>query len=77
MSRVLVTDGSKRESVATVRSLGKKGIEVTSGEDRSICSSFFSKYAKNRIIYRNPNKNSYLFMQNIYELVKKKTQKCQ
>lgn len=69
--RVLVTDGSKRECIAIVRSLGKKGIDVISGEDRRICCSFFSKYVKNRVIYPNPEKNPFSFMQSIYELVKK------
>lgn len=69
--RVLVTDGSKRESVAIVRSLGKKGIEVTVEEDSRICCSFFSKYVKNRVIYPNPDRKPLSFMQSIYELVKK------
>jgi len=71
MSNVFVTDASKRESLAIVRSLAKKGIEVTAGENRRICCSFFSKYVKNRVIYPNPDKNPFLFIQNIYELVKK------
>ena len=69
--QVFVTDASKRESVAIVRSLGKKGIEVTVGEDRRICCSFFSKYVKNRTIYPNPVRNPLSFVQRIYELVKK------
>ena len=72
MTRVLVTDGSKRESLAIVRSLGKKGIEVTAGEDSRFCCSFFSKYVKNRVIYPNPDKNSSSFIQSTYEIVKKK-----
>ena len=71
MSSIFVTDASKRESLAIVRSLAKKGIEVMAGEDRRICCSFFSKYVKNRVIYPNPDKNPLLFIQNIYELVKK------
>ena len=71
MSSIFVTDASKRESLAIVRSLAKKGIEVTAGEDSRICCSFFSKYVKNRVIYPNPNKNPLLFIQNIYEIVKK------
>ena len=72
MSSIFVTDASKRESLAIVRSLAKKGIEVTAGEDSRICCSFFSKYVKNRVIYPNPDKNPFLFIQNIYELVKKR-----
>ena len=71
MSSVFVTDASKRESLAIVRSLAKKGIKVTAGENRRICCSFFSKYVKNKIIYPNPNRNPRSFMQNIYELVKR------
>ena len=71
MTRTFVTDGNKRESLAIVRSLAKKDIKVTAGENRRICCSFFSKYVKNKIIYPNPDRNPRSFMQNIYELVKK------
>jgi len=71
MSSVFVTDASKRETLAIARSLAKKDIEVTVGEHKRICCSFFSKYVKNRIIYPNPARNPISFMQSIYELVKK------
>lgn len=40
MSRVLVTDGRSKSSVAIVRSLGKKGIEVTASNDEKINPTF-------------------------------------
>lgn len=71
MTCVLVTDASKRETLAIVRSLSKKGIAVTVGEDRKLCCSFFSKYIKNKIIYPNPAENPFSFIKSIYELVKR------
>ena len=52
--RVFITDGHWRKSLAAVRSLGRKGIEVTVGESCRIATSLFSKYCKRRIIYPSP-----------------------
>jgi predicted ATP-grasp superfamily ATP-dependent carboligase len=54
MKKVLVTDGRSRASLAIVRSLGKKGINVTSS-DAFDCPSFYSKYSSNHFIYSLPN----------------------
>ncbi len=51
MGRVFVTDGQWRKTLAVVRSLGKKGIEVTVGENTRFATSLFSKYATKRVIY--------------------------
>ena len=68
MNNVLVTDGRSRASLAIVRSLGKRGIRVISGE-AFICTSFYSKYAT-RLFYPDPDKYPNLFMQKILEVVK-------
>jgi predicted ATP-grasp superfamily ATP-dependent carboligase len=51
MGRVLVTDGHWRKTLALVRSLGRKGIDVTVGERTFLNTSFFSKYCYRRIVY--------------------------
>lgn len=69
MNRVLVTDGRSRASLAIVRSLGKRGIEVTSGEAFG-CSSFYSKYTAKKLVYPAPDKQPELFLKKIIETLK-------
>jgi len=57
MHKVFVTDAGLRNTVAVMRSLGKKGIEVTGGEGSALAMGFYSKYCKKRVIYPSP-KNS-------------------
>jgi predicted ATP-grasp superfamily ATP-dependent carboligase len=52
--RVLVTDGHFRKTLATVRSLGQKGVHVTVGERTFLNTSFFSKYCAKRLVYPSP-----------------------
>ncbi len=54
MPSVLVTDGHFRKTLAAVRSLGCKGIDVTVGERTFLNTSFFSKYCRRRLIYPSP-----------------------
>ena len=51
MSRVLVTDGHWRKTLAAVRSLGKMGVEVTAAESSRVAASLFSKYCHRRLVY--------------------------
>lgn len=71
MSYVLVTDGRSRASLPIIRSLGKKGIKVISGDSRRICSSFFSRYTKKRIVYPDPETHTEEFITYLIEFVKK------
>ena len=57
MPRVFVTDAGCRNTVAVIRSLGKKYIEVTGSEESRFALSLFSKYCKRSLIYPSPNKN--------------------
>lgn len=66
---MLVTDGRSRASLSIVRSLGKKGIKVISGEAFT-CPSFYSRYTSQRILYPDPDKYFDLFIQRIFEVVK-------
>ena len=54
MTRVLVTDGHFRKTLAVVRSLGRKGVRVTVGERTFLNTSFFSKYCTRRLVYPSP-----------------------
>ncbi len=67
---VLVTDAQMRSSLAVIRSLGEKKIEVTAGEDTYWCTGFFSKYSKKIIRYPSPKKEKELFQQAILSEIK-------
>jgi predicted ATP-grasp superfamily ATP-dependent carboligase len=71
MSKVLVTDGRSRASLAIIRALGKRGIKVTIGEAFN-CPSFYSKYSSEKILYPPPDKQPDLFVKHVLKLVKSK-----
>ncbi|MCW3986027.1 MAG: ATP-grasp domain-containing protein [Candidatus Bathyarchaeota archaeon] len=72
MSKVLVTDASKREALAIIRSLGKKGIEVTAADSTCFNIGFLSRYCKHRVLYSPPEKSKTKFVRSMLELVKRK-----
>ncbi|MFC2154233.1 hypothetical protein ACFLRC_01985 [Candidatus Altiarchaeota archaeon] len=51
---VLITDGESHVTLAAVRSLGRGGLEVTSGSPFEHAMSFYSKYCSHRFVYPNP-----------------------
>ncbi|MFH2027905.1 MAG: ATP-grasp domain-containing protein [Nanoarchaeota archaeon] len=55
MEKVFVTNAQLRTSLAVIRSLGRKGIHVTAGDERRIAMSFFSKYCKQKVVYPDPH----------------------
>ena len=71
MPKVFVTDGRSIATIPIVKSLAEKGIEVTCGEEYHACPAFFSRYVKHRIIYPSPEKEPDLFIQKMYDIVKK------
>ncbi len=53
-SEVFVTDGHWRKSLAAVRALGRKGIEVTVGESTRLATAAFSRYCHHAVVYPSP-----------------------
>lgn len=51
---VFVTDAQARTSLAVIRSLGKKGLSVTGGEETRFATGVFSKYCSRTIVYPSP-----------------------
>ncbi len=49
--RVFVTDGNQRKSLAVVRSLGRKGAHVITGEDTASPVAAFSRYCSESLVY--------------------------
>jgi predicted ATP-grasp superfamily ATP-dependent carboligase len=54
-SKVFITDGHWRKSLAAVRALGRKGITVTVGESTRLATAAFSKYCHRAVVYPSPN----------------------
>jgi len=57
----LITDAQMRSSLAVIRSLGKRGIDVTAAEETAFATGFFSKYCKNKFVYPSPKKREAAF----------------
>ena len=75
-TRVLVTDGHFRKTLAVVRSLGRKGVQVTVGERTFLNTSFFSKYCTKRLIYPSPQETPNQFVEFILREIKKNHYDC-
>ena len=71
LSKVLVTDASKREALAIIRSLGKKGIEVTAADSKCFNAGFLSRYCKHRVLYPPPERSKRKFVKSMLGLVKR------
>jgi len=69
--KILVTDAQMRSSLAVIRSLGKKGLDVTAGEETRFATSFFSKYCNQKFVYPSPKSNEKAFVNSIIQLIKK------
>ena len=67
--KVFVTDAQMRSSVAVIRSLGRKGLEVTGGEGTRFTTGFCSKYCKHSVVYPSPKKSQDRFLEYMKELV--------
>jgi predicted ATP-grasp superfamily ATP-dependent carboligase len=73
---VLVTDGHWRKTLALVRSLGRKGIDVTVGERTFLNTSFFSRYCSRRIVYPSPRRYPDQFIDFITKEIKENCYEC-
>lgn len=63
--KVLVLDGRQRSALALVRSLGRRGVSITVGEDGHPCLASVSKYCRNRFTYISPSKGPRPFIDSI------------
>lgn len=59
--------------MAVIRSLGKKGINVTVGEETKFATGFFSKYCTNHIVYPSPLRKREKFIEYLIEQLQKNT----
>ena len=67
---VFVTDGAERTSLAIARSLGKKDIEVHSGESYRFSTTALSKYCTKNFIYPDPQIDCNNFIERLVDILK-------
>jgi len=53
-SRVFISDGHWRKSLAAVRTLGRRGIKVTVGESTRLNTAAFSRHCSRAVVYPSP-----------------------
>jgi predicted ATP-grasp superfamily ATP-dependent carboligase len=70
MPKVLVLDSQMRNSLAIIRSLGKRGFYVDAGEETRFATGFFSRYCADHIVYPSPTKNPEEFTAYLLNTVK-------
>ncbi len=63
MERVLILDGMWNKTLAAVRSLGKRGIYVATGEWTRFATALFSKYCSKKIVYPPPKSSPGKFIE--------------
>jgi len=67
---VYVTDAQMRNSLAVIRSLGKRGIDVTAGEETAFATGFFSRHCAHRQVYPSPCKRPGEFVEHMLKEAK-------
>lgn len=72
MPNVFVTDSQMRSSLAVIRSLGRKGLNVVAGEETRFATGGFSKYCSSRVVYPSPRKDKNQFVDFLLKTVQKK-----
>jgi predicted ATP-grasp superfamily ATP-dependent carboligase len=68
---VLVTGADQRQSLAVIRSLGKKGIKVVAAGPHEQSMGFYSRHAAVTWVYPNPYENPRRFIESLLEAVQK------
>lgn len=73
---MLVTDAHFRSSLAVIRSLGKRNIQITGGSEIEKAIGLHSKYCHKKIIYPNPRTNTAEFLTYLYNIVSENDYEC-
>jgi len=65
----LVLDGNYKSAMATVRSLGRKGVRVICGAERRTAMGLFSKYAAHQFVYPSPIDERENFLKTLTDII--------
>jgi predicted ATP-grasp superfamily ATP-dependent carboligase len=69
--KAFVTDGDERPALAITRSLGRRGISVLVGEERSACLASSSRYCAGHVTYPSPYREPAAFQRFLAEFVER------
>jgi len=67
--KVIITNAEYKHTLAAVRSMGKKGVDVFAASNTKHALSFYSKYCRKSLMYSNPN-NEDQFICDILNIIK-------
>ena len=73
---VIVDKADGAVALAIIRSLGKKGINVTAASSVFPAISFYSKYCKDFFIYTSPEKDKIKYLKDLLSVIKKRNYIC-
>jgi predicted ATP-grasp superfamily ATP-dependent carboligase len=76
VNNVLVVDARLKASLAVIRSLGKKNINITAGSEIKSAIGLYSKYCSKKHLYPNPRMYPQAFIEDLLRMVKNKTYDC-
>ncbi len=69
--RAIITYARAWSALAATRSLGRKGIEVVTGDEHAFAPASFSKYSKASFLYPSPDREPKRFLDTLEEVVRK------
>ena len=69
--RALVDNADGGVALAVIRSLGRRGIDITAASGIPSALSFRSKYCKRKVLYTSPEKDENKFLHEMLEIVKR------
>lgn len=75
-NNILITDGEKRISLSLIRSLGKRGLDITVGAESIYSIGFSSRYCHRRTLYRNPREYPDKFLEYLLKMLNKRKYEC-
>ena len=71
--KAFVTDGDQRPALAVTRSLGRRGISVVVGEERSVSLASSSRFSSRHVTYPSPYRDREAFGRFVVELVERES----
>ncbi|MHC4605402.1 MAG: hypothetical protein ACYTAF_00510, partial [Planctomycetota bacterium] len=68
--KAIITFARGWNALAATRSLGKKGIEVVTGDEYRFAPASFSKYSVDSFLYPNPDREPEAFLDKLEEVIR-------
>jgi predicted ATP-grasp superfamily ATP-dependent carboligase len=69
--RAFITDGAERPALAITRSLGRRGVAVFAGAERTVSLASSSRYCRRHVTYPSPYRDTRLFLRFLIDVVER------